>query len=231
MAQSPLITRRDILNHGASSDFLSQFLVRSIEVQVQTGGALGVMTVAWRFQGATTWSVVEGSVAGAEWIFEVPDPGFADVTFPAHTYTEGSTYTIDPAGNVIPQGSATVGPTAERSDVVGAVIDAVTSDVVTWTQPRVVAPIVSLGEGQKGWAAALAFYRLKSRQGMMPNQAGTGDENLRARALDAETNFKAIGASNNRPPDLIDSSAGGGTAGAGFQMPVSRSSRGFGDFS
>jgi hypothetical protein len=48
----------------------------------------------------------------------------------------------------------------------------------------------------------------------------------------AEQRFAAVGVSANRPPDLIDSSAGGGTTGGGLpHMPRSRSSRGFGDFS
>jgi hypothetical protein len=227
--QAALITRRDLLNHGASSDFLERLKIRPIEVQISTGGSLGTMTVAWRPQGATGWSRAEQSEPGGTWTWDTPDPGYASATFPAAVYTAGHAWTIATDGSVTPQGAAPAGPTAVRNDVVAAIIAGVTSDFVTWAQPRCVPPIVSIGEGQKGWAAAIAVYRLKSREGMTPTQAGTGDENQRARALDAELNIKGIGASAMRPPDIVDSSPGGGGTGIP-QFARSRSSRGFEDY-
>jgi hypothetical protein len=231
LPQAPLIARRDLLNHGASSEFVDWFRLRPIEVQVQTGGALGAVTIAWRVQGDLNWSAPEPSEPGTSWAWDAPDPAWASLVFPAGSYTAGDTWTVATSGAVVAQGSPSAGPpTATRYDLVALTCAAVTSDAVTWMQPRCVPPVLSLGEGQKGWLAHVAIYRLKSRQGMTPAQAGSGDENLRARALDAEENIKRIGRSDNRPPDIVDSSPGG--TGAGIpQMPVSRSSRGFEDFS
>jgi hypothetical protein len=58
------------------------------------------------------------------------------------------------------------------------------------------------------------MYRLRSRQGMTPPEAGAGDDNVRLRAKDAEKQLMAIGASSDRPPDIVDSSQG--DTGAGF---------------
>lgn len=226
MAQAILITRRDILNHAAGSDVVNWFKLRPVEVQILTGGALGTMIVQWRYLGGDTWTGNEGSNAGATWEWEIPDPAFATITFPAATYVAAQAWTIAVNGTVTPQGATPAGPTATRDDVVTKTCEAVTSDIVTWCQPRVVPPILSLGEGQKGWGARIANYRLKSRQGLTPSQAGTGDENLRALALDAEENFKGIGESAMRPPDIIDSSTS--NLGAGLSaLPISDTSRGW----
>src|SRR5579864_6801211 len=225
MAQGPLIVRRDLLNHGAGSDFVAQFDLNPIDLQVVIGGALGTMTVQWRIHGDpdTNWSQAKLSSAGASWAWDAPDPAYASITFPAAGYLIGDSWTIDTLGNITAQ-TGTHPVTAVRNDVVAAMIARVSSKIAEWTQPRVVPPILSLGEGQKGGAAVIVIYWLKSRQGMTPTQAGTGDENWRALALDAQRDFEAIGRSATRPPDLIDSSAAGGTTGAGIPaMPVSRS--------
>jgi hypothetical protein len=102
----------------------------------------------------------------------------------------------------------------------------VTSDAVTWMQPRVVPPVVSVGAQIVGWLADLAIFRLKSRSGMTPPGAGSGDDNLRANAEAAEKNLRMIGASEDRPPDLVDSSQG--DIGAGFSaLPQGDSLRGW----
>lgn len=226
MSQAPLITRRDLLNHGADSGFLAQFALRQIEVECVTAGALGVASFAWRFVGDSLWSAAEVSEAGSTWTWEAPDPSWASLTFAAHSYADGNAWTVSTSGTVTPQAGAPSTVTATRADIVAATIASGTSDAVTWMQPRVVPPVVSLGEGQKGWLAVICIYRLKSRQGMTPAQAGSGDENLRARALDAESNFRAIGASAQRPPDIVDSSDGGTGAGLSL-LPLSDPLRGW----
>jgi hypothetical protein len=60
---------------------------------------------------------------------------------------------------------------------------------------------------------------------MTPSTAGTGDENLRLLADDAERNFKRSGASAMRDPGVVDSSAN--NTGTGLVMPVSDPLRGF----
>lgn len=231
MAQLPLITEADLVEQGASSDFLAQFRVRPIEVKCTTSGALGVATFAWRPYGATEWSADELSDAAAPWAWSVPEPAWAVVTFAAATYTSGNQWSIAASGVVTPAGGSPSTVTATRVRIVATTIDAVTSDAVTWmANNRVKPPVLSLGAGQRGWLAAIAIYRLKSRQGMTPSQAGQGDENLRARAIDAEENLKAIGRSDGRPPDLVDSSTN--NLGTGIPlMPRSLSPRGFGNFS
>lgn len=226
MSQSPLITRGDLVSHGASSDFLGQFAVRSIQISCVTGGTLGTATFAWRVFGDASWSAEERSDTATPWTWELPDQAWCTATFAAGTYTAGDTWDVSQSGTVTPVDIAPDTVEATRLDIVADTIASVTSDAVTWMQPRVVPPVISLGTGQKGWLAVLAIYRLKSRQGMTPTQAGTGDENLRARALDAEENLKNIGGSAQRPPDIVDSSATG--AGAGIPlMPASDDLRGW----
>ncbi len=228
MAQSNLITRRDLLNHGAGSDFVGYFALAPVEVAIDTAGALGVMTVKWRPVGAEDWNQpAQLSDPGSSWTWEIPDPSWASVTFPADDYVADDAWIIDAAGTVTPVSTAPDTLTGERFDIITTICAGVTSDIVTWAATRCVLPVVSIGEGSKGWGAVIAIYRLKSRQGMTPSGAGSGDENLRARALDAELNFKAIGRADTRPPDFVDSSTSG--AGTGIpQLPVSRSPRGFG---
>ena len=229
MAQATLIGRRDLLNHGASSDLLDGFRIRPIEVSVVTPGALGVAAFNWRVVGSDNWSVEEPSEAGSSWTWQLPDPAFAEVVFPAQAYVAGDSWIVSTSGEVAPQATAPAGLTARRFDVVDLACIAISDDFATWAQPRCVPPIISITEGQRAWAAVIAVYRLVIRSGITPKGAGAGDDNLRLRAEDAEHNIKAIGRSDNRPPGLVDSSVGGKGGGIPL-MPRSRSRRGFGDF-
>jgi hypothetical protein len=80
------------------------------------------------------------------------------------------------------QGAAPGGLSAVRYDIVGAKIAARSSDFATWAQPRCVPPIISIGEGEKGWLADLLIYDLRSRSGMTPPDAGGDGRRQRARA-------------------------------------------------
>jgi hypothetical protein len=213
--QAPLIITADLPRYGASSDFLSQFNLRPLVVQIVAGGDLGAMTWQWQRQGDSAWSelIYSEANAGQPWAYSPADPAFATFTFAPGTYVADATYTVSSTGVVTT--SSFAGLTAARFDVREVACVEVTSLAVTWMQPRVVAPVISVGEQVKGWLADLVIYRLRSRQGMTPEGAGGGDDNVRLRAKDAERNLKAIGASQDRPPDLVDSSAG---SGAGFPV-------------
>lgn len=219
MAQVQLIQISDLIQMGSSSEFLTQFQPRPLTVQIVTGGALGTMTWQWQQQGDTAFSAVISSEAqgGGAWSYALPDPGFGTLTFPDGAYVINTTYTISsatPTPTVTPGVGALAGLSATRFDCRQLSCIEVTSLAVTWMQPRVVPPVVSIGSQIVGWLADLVMYRLRSRQGMTPPEAGAGDDNVRLRAKDAETQLKAIGASADRPPDIVDSSQG--DTGAGF---------------
>jgi hypothetical protein len=227
--QAALITRRDVLNHGAGSDFVGEFDIRTIVVACTAAGSLGAAAFAWRFADDTNTSSPKISQAGPSWTWDAPDPSWLSITFPALAYLEGTSWTVATDGSVTPIGGAPGGLSAVRYDIVGAKIAARSSDFATWAQPRCVPPIISIGEGEKGWLADLLIYDLRSRSGMTPPDAGAGDDNVRARAEAAERNIRAIGASAMRPPGIVDSSPGGGGTGIP-SFPRSRSSRGFEDY-
>jgi hypothetical protein len=216
MAQAQLIQVTDLQQLGASSDFLVQFQPRPLTVQIVAGGALGVMTWQWQQVGDSAFSSVISSEAqgGAAWSYSLSDPGFGVLTFPDGTYVINTTYLVSSTGSVTPGASAYAGLTATRFDARLLACIEVTSLAVTWMQPRVVPPVISVGQQIVGWLADIVMYRLRSRQGMTPPEAGAGDDNVRLRAKDAEAQLKAIGASADRPPDIVDSSQG--DAGAGF---------------
>lgn len=229
MPQQPLIDRGDILAHGAGADFLDGFRVRPLEVQIVDGGALGEMSARWRFRGDDRWSNPEPSSDGSSWTWSPQEPAWVELTFTAQVYVQGQTWSVGVTGTVTPQEGAPGGVSATRIDLVTRHIAAVSSKIAEWVQPRCVAPIISLGEGQKADAAVWVIYRLKSREGLTPKDVGPGDDNWRQLAEDAERNFRAIGRSDNRPPDLVDSSPTGTGAGIPL-MPTSRPRRGFGNF-
>lgn len=226
-SQPQLIQPSDLPRFSMSSDFLSQFAVRPLSVQIVAGGALGVMTWQWQRAGDANWSEAIASESPAPWQYSPNDPAFAILTFAAGTYNQGDVYNVSSSGIVTGGSGGGVGLlTATRFDVRNDACIEITSLTVTWLQPRCVPPIVSVGPQIQGWMGDLISYRLRSRQGMTPSGAGAGDDNARARAEKAETEIKAIGASKDRPPDIVDSSAD--DTGAGFPaQPVGDSLRGF----
>lgn len=227
MSQVDLIATADLLQYGASSDFVSQFQPRPLTVQIVAGGVLGPMTFQWQQQGDPAWSAVVASEAFAPWPWLLTDPGYGTLTFAAGTYNAGDVYTVSSIGTVTGGSSGGIGLlSATRYDIRALTCTAVTSKAVTWMQPRVVPPVISVGPQIKQWLAALAIYDLRSRQGMTPPDAGAGDDNQRLRAVDAEKQLRQIGGSEDRPPDIVDSSQG--DAGAGFSaLPVGDPLRGY----
>lgn len=227
MSQADLIQISDLLQYGASSDFLSQFQPRPLSVQIVAGGALGSMTWQWQSFGDPAYSAVIASENAPPWVYSLPDPGFGTLTFASGTYNANDVYTISTAGVVTGGTGGGIGMvSATRFDPRAIACTSATSKGVTWLQPRCVPPIISVGPQVKEWLACVAVYALRSRQGMTPPDAGAGDDNVRLRAVDAEKQLRAIGISEDRPPDIIDSSTS--NTGAGFAAyPIGDSLRGF----
>jgi len=225
--QPQLIQPADLLQIATASDLLAQFQLRPLTLQIVTGGALGTMTWQWQQQGDTAFTPALASELPAPFTFLLPDPGFGTLTFASGTYNANDTYSVSSAGIVTGGSGGGVGLiTATRFNVPQLACIETVSLAVTWLQPRVVPPVLSIGPQILGWLADLVIYRLRSRQGMTPPDGGVGDDNVRARAKDAELQLKAIGASQDRPPDIVDSSAS--DTGAGFSaLPQSDDLRGW----
>jgi hypothetical protein len=214
LAQLPLIDAADLLRFGGTSDFLEQFRARPLLILIDGAGVLGVMSFQWKRQGEDNYSATIYSEAGAAWSYTLPDPAHATLTFAAGAYVANTAYTVDSHGAVTPGVGAFVGLTATRLDLIADACLSATKKAATWMQPRVVSPVISIGEDIKQWIADIAKYGLRSRNGLTPPGAGAGDDNDRLRAVDAEKNLKLIGQSTDRPQDLIDSS--GSLEGAGL---------------
>jgi hypothetical protein len=226
VAQLPLITPAELLRFGASSDFLEQFKARPLSIIIVDAGALGAMTFQWKRQGEDNYSATIYSEAGSSWASELPDTACATLTFGAGSYVANTTYLVSSTGTVTPGAGAFAGLSATRRDLVSDKCLSATKKAVTWMQPRVVPPVLSVGEDIKEWIADIAKYALRSRDGLTPPGAGAGDDNDRLRAVDAEKNLKLIGQSTDRPQDLIDSSPS--SEGAGFNAyPVGGDLRGW----
>jgi hypothetical protein len=213
-AQAPLIDASDLLRLGAASDFLEQFRPRPLTILIVDGGPLGVTTFQWKRLDEEHYSATIYSEAGATWSITLPDLAYATLTFAAGAYVENSAYTVGSLGIVQRGPGAFDGLTATRLDLIADACLSATKKAATWMQPRVVSPVISVGEDIKQWIADVAKYGLRSRNGLTPPGAGAGDDNDRLRAVDAEKNLKLIGQSTDRPFDLVDSS--GSTEGAGL---------------
>ncbi len=216
MPQNQLHFPGDLLLYGASSDFLDQFAPRPLTVEIVAGGALGAMTWAWKQAADSAFgsTIATEAIGIAPYVYSLPDPGFAALTFAPGTYVLGTTYGVSPSGIVTPGAGAFAGLSAVRTDLRQTFCLATQSKAITWLTPRVVPPVISVGQQIIEWMSSITIYGLRSRQGMTPADGGAGDDNLRARAEAAEKNLKEIGLSEDRPPDLADSSVG--NSGAGF---------------
>lgn len=213
--QPKLIQVADLGRLGASSDFLAQFVPRPLLVQIVTPGALGTMTYQWQVKGDSAYAGPVSSDVGAIWSDSPADPAFAVLTFAAGTYIANDTYTVSASGTVTGGTGSGIGLlSATRFDPRDDACIEATSTGVTLLQPRAVPPVTSCGAAISGWLYDLVMYRLRSRQGMTPPGAGAGDDNIRLRAELATKELRAIGVSDSRPPDLVDSSQG--DLGAGF---------------
>src|SRR3954470_15263936 len=214
VTQAPLITAADLLRFGASSDFLEQFRPRQLTVLMVAGGPLGAATFQWKRIDEEHYSATIYSEAGAAWSVTLPDLAYATLTFAAGAYVPNTAYSVGSLGIVLPGTGAFDGITATRLDLIADACLSATKKAATWIQPRVVSPVLSVGEDIKQWIADIAKYGLRSRNGLTPPGAGAGDDNDRLRAVDAEKNLKLIGQSTDRPYELVDSS--GTTEGAGL---------------
>jgi hypothetical protein len=221
MSQAPLLTPSDLLQNGGTSDFLAQFVPRPLLVQIQTGGPLGAMQFLWQQQIDGSYSAAVPSEAISPWSVDLPDPSFCSLSFAPGTYVPGDVYVVSSQGVVSGGSGSGVGLlSATRFDPRIIACARATSDIVTFTQPRVVAPIISIGPQIVGWGCSRAIWHLRCRQGVTPPGAGGGDDQQRLNAEEAEKQLRAIGVSQTRPPDIVDSSPG--NAGSGFTaQPIS----------
>lgn len=213
--QNPLVTPSDLLQNGATSDFMAQFVPKPLLVQIQAAGGLGAMQFAWQqiVDGAYSSTIPSESIN--PWAIDLTDPGFGTLSFATGTYVLNDVYNVSSQGVVSGGSGGGIGLlSATRFDPRLIACARATSDAVTWLQPRCVAPIVSVGPQIVGWIAALAIFHLRCRQGVTPAGAGAGDDQVRLNYEAAERELKRIGAGKDRPPDIIDSSPG--DAGAGL---------------
>ena len=217
MAHTPLVTRAELPRYGVPSDFLAQFDVRPLEIQIVTGGALGTMTARWRPLGESAWSAVLTSSPRTPWAI-TPARSFADLSFATGVYIASSLYTVDEAGTITRTLGAIDTLTATRFDVVEINIAAVTAQAVDFMQPRMTAPLLTWGDAVKKNAASWLKYLLKSDVGMAPGQGAVGDENVRLQFEDAQLYFRNIGRGDKKPTDITDSSSGG--LGAGLMVSI-----------
>jgi hypothetical protein len=224
-----LVAFDELEQYGATAAFLDQFVPGTVELQVTTAGALGTMQFAWRRRGETSWNAPILSDAGATWAKRI-SPAFVDLVFVDGAYvvpaTDVPSYLVSTSGAVTPVGTAISAVTATRWDVRQTTGQAATDKALSRMAPKVVPPLSAWGSDLKAAAAALWIYELKTLVGMSPGNAGTGDENVRLRALDAEDWLRGVGRGDVKPQNLVDSSSGGKGGGL-LVYPVSNPPRGW----
>lgn len=93
------------------------------------------------------------------------------------------------------------------TDMVNAVLQSVTDEVLSRIDPAYIAPLTSWGADLKGYTARIVRYELQSIVGMSPSQAAMGDENLRKSAEDARLLLDRIGKGEIPLQGIADSSA------------------------
>jgi hypothetical protein len=225
--QPQFLVPADLLRYGMSSDFLAQFQLRPLTVQIVAGGGLGAMSWQWQQAGDSAFSALFPSEAAPPWAWSLTDPGFGILTFATGTYNANDVYNVSTAGVVTGGSGGGIGLiSASRFDVRQDACIWAISTAITWMTPRVVAPVLSVGPQIFGWIADLAIFKLRSRQGLAPPGAAVADDQVRLNYEIAEKNLKLIGESQDRPPDLVDSSQG--NAGAGFAAyPIGDTLRGW----
>lgn len=196
-----LITPRLLSRYNVPSAFLSQFDARPFNIQISTGGALGVMQFQWQYAGDTAWSAPIVSVAGSTWAYTLDDT-FSDLTFAARTYVLAEAYTVDTNGAV----TGATGLTAARFSLVTNACSAVTAEAMTLMQDAIHPPLTVWGDDAATHAAAMVYAVLKRGRGLTPDGAGVGDENLFVAEKIARKFFSDIG-ENGRPANMTDTSA------------------------
>lgn len=212
-----LVTRAELPQFGVAPEFLEQFTVRPIQVQIVTAGALGTMTAKWRPLGETVYSETVASSSLGPWSWS-PAQSSAVIAFASGVYVASSIYTIDEAGTVTISGGGIATVTASRYDLVAKSITSQTQKAVDLMQPRITPPLTAWGSGIKNAVASMVLYDLKSAVGLASGSAAVGDDNIRLRYMDAVDYLQRIGRGDRKPPDVADSSSGG--AGAGLMVAV-----------
>lgn len=221
MAHAYLVPIAELPRCGITSSLLDQFEPRPIEILITAAGPLGTMKLQWRLLGDADWSAEIASSPLASWVLTL-DEAFAILTFAAGTYVANSTYVVNELGVVTLGGGALAALTAERYDARETESQATTDLCLGWMKPAVVPPLVSWGADIRGQYAFVLRGRLKRRLGLSSQQASVADENIIATEEKAEAWFKAVGAGDVEPVDLVDSSDDGAPGSATeFLQPIS----------
>lgn len=200
-----LITPALLSRYNVPSDFLAQFAARPFQLQITTGGVLGVMAFAWQFVGDDSYSSPIGSSAITPWPYTI-DSAFADLTFAAGTYVQSSTYLVDALGNVtLGTGSPIAGLSASLWDRRQTACSAASAEAMKLMRDAIRPPLMSWGDDATTHAAAMAYALLKRGVGATPPGAGDGDANIFTGETLARAFFEAIGR-GGKPDDMIDNS-------------------------
>jgi hypothetical protein len=228
MPHAYLVPIAELPRYAITSAFLDQFEPRPIEILITAGGALGTMKLQWRLLGDADWSIEIASSPLTSWVLTL-DEAFAILTFAAGSYVANSTYVVNELGAVTVAGGGISTLTAARYDVRETESQATTDLCLGWMKPAVVPPLVSWGADIRGQYAFVLRGRLKRRLGLSSQQASVADENILLSEEKAEAWFKAVGAEEIEPVDLVDSSDDGapGSSSSELLMPVSDDPIGF----
>jgi len=92
------------------------------------------------------------------------------------------------------------------TEMIAAVLQAVTDEVLGRIDPAYVAPLTSWGADLKSYVARIVAYELQSILGMSPSAAAAGDENLRQRATDTRDLLDRVGKGEVALQGVTDSS-------------------------
>jgi hypothetical protein len=184
---------------------MAQFAHHPFEVQVSTGGTLGVMQFVWRYIGDANWSAPIVSSSTGPWLKTIDDV-FADLTFAAATYVAGDTCRVDAAGVVTQEvGTSLGGMTAVIFDLPTNACSSVTTEAMFRMRNAIRPPLLTWGDDASMHAGQMVFAVLKRAKGATPTGAGAGDDLLFKAEEIARKFFDDIG-KNGRPDSMTDSS-------------------------
>jgi hypothetical protein len=196
-----LVTPAQLSRYNVPADFLAQFEPRPFQIQITTGGALGVMQFAWQWLGDTSgYSAPIVSDAGTSWAHTV-DSVFADLTFAAQTYAQNTLYAVDRNGVV----TGGTGLTATRFDQRQLACSAVTREAMILMRDAIRPPLMAWDDDATTHAAAWVYEILKRGKGLAPPDAAPGDQNVLTGGEMARKYFEMIG-EKGRPDSMVDTS-------------------------
>lgn len=195
----PLVTPAELPKWGASPAFLAQFEPRPIDVKIETGGALGVMEFSWKW---ATDSVYEPtpivSDSGLSFFHDLTK-AFAELTWSALTYVEGTVFRVDRNGVV----SGGIGLTATRYDQRIRGCTGVTAEAMTLMEGAVRAPLVTWSDDLRIHATAMVRAFLLRCVGA--SAQGDGDTHVFLAEDAARQFFRDIGR-RGKPAGIVDTS-------------------------